>query len=755
LSGVLINGGDIILVGYIATGSTTVGLITRVKSSGDVTMSKRFGSSGSDIAYSVSQCRDGGYVVAASSTSFSSKESILILRFNSHDEVIWVVCINGGNIDSPRKIIATRDGGFVVVGFTTSVGVGTEKGCMIKLSNSGHIEWARAYGKLGYTKDNMMDVLELPGGGFRVVGDGKSYRASGSFDVFMAQITDEGEMRGHPALVDMSSIFLATSVTVVLSSHPESLSYVNVESAVVTSAVVVAAVSRSQQTYTSSTCTPDGFLYSPWPSESPSEAPFSSVPSCEPSSTAPAPSSPSSAPFSSTPTALPSGRPTTQSPTSSVPSEAPSSPTLAPTPVPSFTPGSPTPNPSRRPTAEPTMPPTSQPTVIPTTRPTRRPTSAPTAKPTAMPSCAPTTASPSAKPSIRPTKQPSAPPTLVPTSAPTLSPTITPTVSPTIEQDGYEFSGSPSVAPTSQQDAQARSAGSKAQGAVIDTSFGIILTLSIIFCVIIGIRIYSEDKDWSFILWCVEACTCPKFLSVKRHKTNSDEVNSAYVDPETGEIRQVSFVVVPGGGLNAKDAVIQERHAIQPIPSFSPSSKLGTIRTEDVDEEPSSLRYVSILKSPVHESRRGGVFFSTESTSQAARESEMTGEDNPSDSVRQPVAKPPEVEHQPRQDAPAADAVEASDSDEEQQKEVSDGAASLLSKAEEDEVAPAEPVSFWEDSNSSSSAEKLQIQWDLISSDMSTSDSDDAVWKHFTLNNTGGFVSFEISSDDDSTDLWK
>ncbi|MEL6330502.1 MAG: hypothetical protein AAFR38_12665 [Planctomycetota bacterium] len=98
--------------GYITAGfraRTNIGpqfLITRYHSSGSVFWQREFGGDGVDIAYSVQQTEDGGFIVAGESTSFSpptigSPLEIVLLRLDASGNQIWANAYTGSFGDDP------------------------------------------------------------------------------------------------------------------------------------------------------------------------------------------------------------------------------------------------------------------------------------------------------------------------------------------------------------------------------------------------------------------------------------------------------------------------------------------------------------------------------------------------------------------------------------------------------------------------------------------------------------------------------
>jgi hypothetical protein len=590
-----LTNGDYILVGYANLEGKLIGIVSRISFDGERSASSQWGAKHFDTAYSVASCRDGGYIVAASSRDATDSDSILLLRFQSTNELLWVVSIGGVGQDVPSHIVATHDDGFVIVGSTTSYyGSGSTintfpKGIVIKVDSSGGLQWAKAYGKGGYYKDVIVDVVEMPGGGFRIVGSGYSYRASLSSDAFVVQLTPSGDLiEGGAYWSDIASILIAQSlINVNLTTVTSQMRYVDGLGGDITSKLSISSMPRQHRTFTSDICMADQYSYSPWPSHLPSIAPSSSSPSYIPSTALPSSSIPSlqpssSAPSSSTPTSsAPSFQPSTTAPTPALPTQSPSSPSSKPTPVPSILPGNPTPTPTLKPTSKPSKIPTTRPTGRPSARPSSNPSHSPSVRPTLRPSTFSPTRSPALVPTRLPTSTPSSMPSRRPSRRPTPSPTIDPTPQPTKTPvtspptdmiDISKITGAPTSSPTSA--VEMRSAG--ANGTKANIGYAIMLTTFVIFMVYFlrsFVRWYVEDKDFSFsdMIVVIFGHTHERISELKQKSQHKIFVSSGAtltecIDPETGLTHMVYLAPVPG----AKETPVVEHNA---APSSSTSMK--------------------------------------------------------------------------------------------------------------------------------------------------------------------------------------
>lgn len=578
-----LNSGDYVAVGYGREGENVIGITARVSANGEGYFVAQWGRVKYDIAYSVASCRDGGYVIAASSQDTTPSESVQVLRMTALNELSWAVSISGTGRDIPSKIIVTRDDGFLVVGSTTSNAAGTAvssaQGFLFKLDSSGQMQWARTYGKGSFYKDVFVDVFELPGGGYRVGGHGYTIRASGSSDAFVIQLSSNGDMSDiilGSYLTDAATVFSSQRVRIELSKFSVPFRYVDGVGGDITSVLTKIASPRQQKGFTSGNC--ESFAYSSWPTEDPTTSPSSSPPTLSPTTSNPTSSQPSVQPSSSNPTSscpttsAPSHSPSTTMPTTTEPTQNPTAPTKKPTPLPSILAGNPTPpptliptlNPSeaptRSPTGRPSFGPSAKPTLIPSTHPTSNPTPhVPTRLPTKVPTPTPTTA-PSHMPSRRPSRRPTADPTHLPTPRPTVAPIVA-TLAPSAD-DGVFLTGEPTPQPT--ETAQSRSAGPDGMKARI--GYAIILAAAVI-CLFYFVRSlmrwYLNDGDFTFSEMCATGFVYTyEYIFETYYKRKPDKlavgaVLMECVDSETGLSQMVYLAPVNGSNLFRDEVGLQ------------------------------------------------------------------------------------------------------------------------------------------------------------------------------------------------------
>jgi hypothetical protein len=115
-----------------------------------VTWEKRIGGTKDDTAYSVQQTTDGGYILCGSTCSFGAGAAdVYLVKTDGAGEPEWSMTYGGAAADEGRCVRQTADGGFVVVGTTSSFGGGGEDVYLIKTNELGNEEWHKTFGGIG------------------------------------------------------------------------------------------------------------------------------------------------------------------------------------------------------------------------------------------------------------------------------------------------------------------------------------------------------------------------------------------------------------------------------------------------------------------------------------------------------------------------------------------------------------------------------------------------------------------------------
>jgi len=164
--------------------------VLKLNEKGEIIWEKTYGGEGNDKAYSIQQTRDGGYIVAGSTRSKGAGGyDFWVLKLNEKGEIIWEKTYGGSGNDEANSIQQTRDGGYIVAGYTRSKGKGGEADFWIlKLDEKGKIIWEKTYGGIDYDIAN--SIQQTRDGGYIVAG---STRSKGG-DFWILKLDEKGKI---------------------------------------------------------------------------------------------------------------------------------------------------------------------------------------------------------------------------------------------------------------------------------------------------------------------------------------------------------------------------------------------------------------------------------------------------------------------------------------------------------------------------------------------------------------------------------
>ncbi|MDD5529335.1 MAG: FlgD immunoglobulin-like domain containing protein [bacterium] len=188
------DGGYIVAGGTKSFGGGSVDfLIIKLTSVGAISWAKTYGSTYTDGANAIQQTSDGGYIVLGYTFSYPSITSggeFLVMKLDATGNVSWAKTLGGGDLDiGTNGVQETSDGGFIVDGFTASYGSGGEDFLVVKLTSTGIVSWTRVLG--GVQDDEANAIEQTSDGGYAVAGITNSY-GSGQGDVMLAKLTSGG-----------------------------------------------------------------------------------------------------------------------------------------------------------------------------------------------------------------------------------------------------------------------------------------------------------------------------------------------------------------------------------------------------------------------------------------------------------------------------------------------------------------------------------------------------------------------------------
>jgi putative intracellular protease/amidase len=185
------NDGGFVIAGYtfsFGAGNADASLV-KVDAEGELIWSKTFGGAGWEYAYAVGETKDGGFILGGYTTSNGAgQKDILLVRTDPDGNEIWAKTYGGPGIDVGRRVLQTKDGGFILVGYTTSIGLGESDVYLLKTDPNGNEIWAKTFGDTGPDRGHDLDLTFDEG--YIITGASGSF--SGNSDAYLIKVNTNG-----------------------------------------------------------------------------------------------------------------------------------------------------------------------------------------------------------------------------------------------------------------------------------------------------------------------------------------------------------------------------------------------------------------------------------------------------------------------------------------------------------------------------------------------------------------------------------
>ena len=179
-------------LGYIVTGTSGPSFdvyLIKTDEWGNEIWSQTY-SIGWERGESVMQTNDGGYIIGGfTDTNCSGEVDVYVIKTNEVGDEQWSRTYGGNGVDLGRSIQQTLDGGYIIVGYTSSYGAGGIDVYLIKTDNNGMEIWSQTYG--GIANDYGYGVQQMSDGGYIIVGATESY-SIGYEDVYLIKTDGNG-----------------------------------------------------------------------------------------------------------------------------------------------------------------------------------------------------------------------------------------------------------------------------------------------------------------------------------------------------------------------------------------------------------------------------------------------------------------------------------------------------------------------------------------------------------------------------------
>jgi hypothetical protein len=154
----------------------------------DTLWTKTYGGAEYDRGYSVQQTIDGGYIIAGVTASFGAGEGdVWLLKTDSLGDTLWTKIYGGTADDIAYSVQQTLDQGYIIAGETNSFGAGGYDVYLIKTDSLGDPLWTKTYGGTAYDKGS--SVRQTTDGGYILA----SVKYNGQDKIWFLKVDTNGD----------------------------------------------------------------------------------------------------------------------------------------------------------------------------------------------------------------------------------------------------------------------------------------------------------------------------------------------------------------------------------------------------------------------------------------------------------------------------------------------------------------------------------------------------------------------------------
>jgi len=166
--------------------------LVKIDADGNMEWNMTYGGTGSETLPSLCQTSDGGYAVAGCTTSFGAGDQDgWLVKTDADGNMEWNMTYGGTSLDQTYLVFATPDGGYAMGGTTMSFGAGGLDLWLVKTDAAGNMQWNKTYGGIGI--DFGMHLIQTLDGGYAILGFTLSFGVGGG-DCWLVKTDSDGNM---------------------------------------------------------------------------------------------------------------------------------------------------------------------------------------------------------------------------------------------------------------------------------------------------------------------------------------------------------------------------------------------------------------------------------------------------------------------------------------------------------------------------------------------------------------------------------
>lgn len=200
--------------GYIIVGSVGGSwlwdvIVIKADANGDLVWQKSFGKSGRpDHGSDILQTSDGGYIVLGDTSSYGQGSADLwLIKLAADGTEQWNKTIGGPNFDEPKSFTKAIDGGYVIVG-CTDTNDGRVDVWVVKTDETGEEKWQKTFGNSDLMEYSV--CVKTISNGYIVLGTHQDENYTGS--LWLLRLDTQGTLTWDKQ-ISVDGTILGTSIT--------------------------------------------------------------------------------------------------------------------------------------------------------------------------------------------------------------------------------------------------------------------------------------------------------------------------------------------------------------------------------------------------------------------------------------------------------------------------------------------------------------------------------------------------------------
>jgi len=166
--------------------------LLKTDSLGDTLWTHTYGGKEGELGRSVQQTKDGGYIISGWTSSYTEDgTAVWMIKTDSNGDTLWSLVYTEGGGNEGHWVEQTKDGGYIVTGFVGyRYALRGANLLLLKINAQGDTAWVRTYG--GEKQEEGHYVQQTIDGGFIVTGYTRSF-SSGSRDLWLLKTNSLGD----------------------------------------------------------------------------------------------------------------------------------------------------------------------------------------------------------------------------------------------------------------------------------------------------------------------------------------------------------------------------------------------------------------------------------------------------------------------------------------------------------------------------------------------------------------------------------